>query len=53
MVTRFIFFEDVKSILHHRFVDPVAQDVVSVKSFDGRWEVSTFRTIGMGNFVTY
>ncbi|CAF0758116.1 unnamed protein product [Rotaria sordida] len=31
--------------LEQWFVDPVAQDVVSVKSFDGQWEVSTFRTI--------
>lgn len=29
-----------------RFVEPVAQEVVSVKSYDGQWEVSTFRTIG-------
>ena len=28
------------------FLDPIAQDVISVKSFDGRWEVNTFRTIG-------
>jgi hypothetical protein len=41
-----------KSILHRRFIDPVAQDVVSVKSFDGQWEVSTFRTIGR-NHVLY
>lgn len=33
-------------MLDSRFVDPVAQDIVSVKSFDGQWEVSTFRTIG-------
>jgi len=32
--------------LEQWFVDPVAQDLVSVKSFDGQWEVSTFRTIG-------
>ncbi|CAF1167075.1 unnamed protein product, partial [Adineta ricciae] len=31
--------------LEQWFVDPVAQEVVSVKSFDSKWEVSTFRTI--------
>ncbi|CAM4893268.1 unnamed protein product [Rotaria socialis] len=31
--------------LEQWFIDPVVQDVVSVKSFDGQWEVSTFRTI--------
>ncbi|CAF4618885.1 unnamed protein product [Rotaria sp. Silwood1] len=35
--------------LEQWFVDPVAQDVVSVKSFDGKWEVSTFRTIELPN----
>ena len=38
-------------IFYSRFVDPVAQDVVSVKSFDGKWEASTFRTIRMKKFV--
>ncbi|UJR37290.1 hypothetical protein I4U23_029999 [Adineta vaga] len=31
--------------LEQWFVDPVAQDIVSIKSFDNQWEVSTFRTI--------
>lgn len=35
--------------LEQWFVDPVAQDIVSVKSFDGRWEVNTFRTIQLPN----
>jgi uncharacterized small protein (DUF1192 family) len=53
MVKRFIlliYFNE-SFFLNFRFVDPVAQDVVSVKSFDGRWEVSTFRTIGTKNFI--
>ncbi len=43
-----------KSIVVFRFVDPVAQDIVSIKSFDGQWEVSTFRTIGIEwNLISY
>ncbi|CAF3878718.1 unnamed protein product [Adineta steineri] len=31
--------------LEQWFTEPIGQDVVSCKSFDGQWEVSTFRTI--------
>ena len=46
MVKRFFSRSRLKSKFDFRFVDPVAQEIVSVKSFDGQWEVSTFRTIG-------
>jgi len=48
-----IYFIYLNKFFYFRFVDPVAQDIVSIKSFDGRWEVSTFRTIGTDNFFIY
>lgn len=35
-----------KIVFSFSFIDPIGEEMVSVKSFDGRWEVNTFRTIG-------
>lgn len=39
-----------RSRIDSRFVKPVAQEVVSVRSFDRQWEVSTFRTIALPTY---